>query len=60
LEHQALNGSYRQGFISCVEHIPNLIAEIKERPKVEQPFGSLVQQPPDPKSLSLAPKPEKK
>jgi len=62
MEHQALNGAYRSGFITCAEYVTKLAADPK--PKVEPlsaPFGELKPQAADPKALSQAPKtPEKK
>ena len=52
MEHQALNGSYRQGFGSCVEHVVTLSKPPIEKPAaMPEPFGKL--QPPvaDPKAL---------
>lgn len=61
MEHQALNGAYRSGFITCAEYIVKLSEDPKPRPEsLPAPFGELQPQAADPKSLSQAPKtPEK-
>lgn len=58
LEHQALNGSFREGFGSCVQLIPQLAEELKEPQQPKPQFGNLLPIPSDPKSLSQAPKPQ--
>lgn len=51
MEHQGLNGSYRQGFVSCVEHISNLAIPPKEKAvPLPAPFGELKDLTPNPKS----------
>lgn len=61
MEHQSLNGAYRSGFVSCVEHIANLAADPKTPPAPQSaPFGELKPIAADPKALSHAPRtPEK-
>jgi hypothetical protein len=61
MEHQALNGAYRSGFITCAEYIVKLAADPKTPPAPSSPpFGELKLQTADPKALSQAPKtPEK-
>lgn len=52
MEHQSLNGSYRQGFVTCVEHISNLALEPKPKPApLGEPFGTLHPLTPNPKEL---------
>src|SRR5579871_3402004 len=52
MEHQSLNGAYRSGFVSCVEHIANLVADPKPRPEsLSAPFGELQKPLDDPKAL---------
>lgn len=57
MEHQALNGSYRQGFVTAVEHIATLAGAAKEKPEaLPAPFGSLVEDTPNPKALPASKK----
>lgn len=52
MEHQALNGSYRQGFVNSVEYIAVLADAPREKPEpLSAPFGTLVKDTPNPKSL---------
>lgn len=52
LEHQALNGSFREGAAWQVDRIIGLSKDpAKTKPQLE-PFGTLLPTPSDPKSLS--------
>lgn len=57
MEHQALNSSYRRGALTIVERISDLAQPPKEKPEESpEPFGKLLPQTKDPKSLSQVPK----